>query len=175
MGGSKCSNQDGGAPEFEDHTNIRNKYVCFPCKRVWKSAVPKYAIQSGPVDILKNYNQQSGTKIKTFYDFCKPDDAWDNYTAVYSKHKSKCAKCSADGLYVGRNFRHCKTYREWADLECRVKAGTVNLEHDFHDYPRELNSVKTDEEKAKMWNEIHTKRLKSQKAEIEFDKMRRHN
>jgi hypothetical protein len=53
--------------------------------------------------------------------------------------KSKCAKCSHPGILVGRNFRHCKTDKEWKELEQKYKDNEWGLYKVFFDYPREGN------------------------------------
>lgn len=49
----------------------------------------------------------------------------------------KCSKCGKEALTFGRNFRHCKSEKEWNKLEESVKNGTIDLQKDFYDYPKE--------------------------------------
>ncbi len=67
---------------------------------------------------------------------------------MYDKDYSKCAKCKNDGILVGRNFRHCKTDKEWKIIEEKYKNNKKGLHDDFHDYPREGN----EETKVKLEN-----------------------
>ncbi len=51
--------------------------------------------------------------------------------------QSKCNKCGNEGVHVGRNFRHCKTAKEWKELENKYKEEKIDMVRDFHYYPRE--------------------------------------
>ncbi len=117
--------------------NVRNKFVCFPCKRVWKSYTNKYAAQK----IYHKYGDETSDILKYYNltkDFSKENCEkvkW-NYLDAYF-NMSSCANCGQEGLRVGRNFRPCKTNKEWTTLEQQVKNKEINLELDFVDYPRE--------------------------------------
>lgn len=117
--------------------NVRNKFVCFPCKRVWKSYTNKYAVQK----IYNKYGDKTSDILK-YYNLTK-DFSKENCEEVTNKYlnsyynMSSCANCGQEGLRVGRNFRPCKTNKEWATLEQQVKNKEINLELDFVDYPRE--------------------------------------
>lgn len=120
---------------------VRNKYVCFPCKRIWKSPVSKYqANKITNYDWIKKHNWYSITnnkydRVNEIVNIKKADK--DSYINVYDNKKSKCAQCKNDGIYVGRNFRHCKTDKEWKELEKKYKNNEIDLYWDFHEYPRE--------------------------------------
>lgn len=66
----------------------------------------------------------------------KKELTW-QYDNAYSTKESKCAKCKQSGNYVGRNFRHCNTEKEWIKMEEDVNNGTIDLKDDFHAYPKE--------------------------------------
>ncbi len=129
--------------------SIRNKFVCFPCRRVWKSYTSKYIVS-------ELYNNVSFDLSKCVPNICKPDLSEEKKKEIENKYrwsrgtihqhvnfndkelgKPKCSKCGKDGLSVGRNFRHCKSEKHWNKLEESVKNGTIDLQKDFYDYPRE--------------------------------------
>ena len=112
---------------------VRNKYCCFKCEHIWKSPVSKYlrfAQHPENHDYIPNYNKAKTRDEK--------DTLLMNYTFVYECKESKCPKCRQSGLLVGRNFRHCKSKKEWVKLKQDVDTGSVDLITDFHDYPKSL-------------------------------------
>lgn len=120
---------------------VRNKYVCFPCKRIWKSSVSKYHILNDEYASLKKKHSKLNRATMSEAELRAPPDngesAYDDFLNVYKNKHSKCAKCSGDGLLVGRNFRHCDSDKKWKELQTRVESNEINLYDDFHDYPRE--------------------------------------
>jgi hypothetical protein len=131
-------------PDFP-FSDVRNKYVCFPCKRIWKSSITKYQVlnpdpicnKSRYIHNKQNRNTLTEEELQKIPDMSE-SKYYDFLDAYYKKH-SKCSKCSCDGLLVGRNFRHCKNDKEWIDLQKRVNNNEIDLYNDFYDYPRELN------------------------------------
>lgn len=131
-------------PDFP-FSDVRNKYVCFPCKRIWKSPVTKNEVLN-PEPCYKKLRNTHGKKNQTNLTEEElqqmpehSESKYGDYLATYYNKHSKCSKCSCDGLLVGRNFSHCKTEKEWKILQERVKNNEVDLYNDFYDYPRELN------------------------------------
>ena len=139
----------------EEHNScdVRNKFVCFPCRRVWKSYYNKYisriilnkSIDSSyyvPNIFPKNLTKKENTERRHKYFRCcgyKTDwsaDFSDNPEDC-SNEKPKCSKCGQEALSVGRNFRHCKTDKEWIEMERKVKNGEIDLRKDFRKYPKE--------------------------------------
>jgi len=131
--------------------SIRNKFVCFPCRRVWKSYTSKYIVSE-----MTNTNFNSSNLTKYVPNICKPGLPKDKTNELARKYclsrgtiwqhvrfeneeigKPKCSKCGKEGLTVGRNFRHCKSEKHWNELEESVKNGTIDLQKDFYDYPKE--------------------------------------
>ncbi len=85
------------------------------------------------------------TEILCAYDLVKPGcskehskEVSERYRNAYFTKVSGCAACGQPGRAVGRNFRPCRTSKEWVQLENRVQRGLVNLELDFYEYPREI-------------------------------------
>lgn len=150
------------------HTDVRKKYVCFPCKRIWKSSFSKYIVnrvgyKDGYEAIVKELNKLDKNEPVNV-----SNDPWASYELVqkckdvnysnpysrsekrnlkylllnkyqglYLTNKSNCAQCGNDGIIVGRNFRHCKSDKEWKELEKKYKDNKCGLVNDFYDYPRE--------------------------------------
>ena len=127
----------GYGEEHYSFSDVRNKFVCFPCRRIWKSSISKYMCDKANLypQEIPGYSEPGLSHDE------KREMIW-NIINVYSNKTSKCAKCSKDGQYVGRNFRHCKTEKLWKKLEKDVKDGKVDLVKDFYDYPRELATLK---------------------------------
>lgn len=133
-------------------SDVRNKFVCFPCQRVWKSATSKYLVSTlvGKTlnKIVPNYsNPKCSQKVVEFslehsdnplHKHVLQRTAIHLYRWSYLNKTSSCAKCGQVGQYVGRNFRHCKTQKQWIQLEKDVSNGNVNLQQDFREYPREI-------------------------------------
>lgn len=126
-------------------SDVRNKFVCFSCRRVWKSSISKYICNAAnvtPEEIIPIYCKNGMSHKKLI----------NNIIHTYRNKTSKCAKCKNDGQYVGRNFKHCKNEKLWKKLEQDVKAGKVDLVKNFYEYPREiatltkclLQNIKTD-------------------------------
>lgn len=140
--------------------DVRKKFVCFPCKRIWKSSISKYiahkvcdkydgyeeylmkSLNKVDDDITIPFNKKKQLKRKIKY----------NYPFLYNGI-SKCACCGNTGISVGRNFRHCKTNKEWKYIEEKYKNNEIGLYNDFHDYPREGN----DNTKRKLENNTNSK------------------
>lgn len=120
--------------EPKKYYNVRNKFVCFDCKRIWKSPISKYV--AFDEKICKIY-------VKNYYNFSKINrkEQINNCYNNYFQKKSRCAKCGKDGNLVGRNFRHCKTKKEWINLKKNVDIGKINLITDFNDYPKNINII----------------------------------
>jgi hypothetical protein len=125
-------NPPGCTENLMDISNVRNKYVCLSCKRIWKSSVSKY-ICYGNYDELDRHNIPNYDKQRNWSDRV---ELIHSYLNVYRNKTSKCPKCKMSGLLVGRNFRHCKTNKEWDELTRKVKNEEINLQTDFHDYPK---------------------------------------
>lgn len=144
--------------DWNPYENVRNKYVCFPCKRIWKSSVSKYQYCPFIHDGVNEYKQNPESNHE--YDHLKflytrkstvpmekrkktkpeyEDSQYYQFCGAYKNKHSKCAKCSRDGLYVGQNFRHCKTEKEWKKLELAVEKKEIDLVNDFTDYPKYIN------------------------------------
>jgi hypothetical protein len=123
-------NPPGNLQKFITIKDVRNKYVCFNCKHIWKSSVSKYMkyCETNEKQIPNYDNTNKKNKIDLIY----------AYDDVYTHKTSKCAKCSQFGILVGRNFRHCKNKKEWNVLKQKVDKGEIDLYKDFYDYPREL-------------------------------------
>jgi hypothetical protein len=124
-------------------SDVRNKYVCFPCQRIWKSAVTKYQSRDwSNRGHLKKMHSKESVITSTEKELSRRPDLlnsrFSDFVNVYGNKQSKCAKCRQDGTQVGRNFRHCRSDKEWHLLQLRVNSGEVNLVSDFHDYPREM-------------------------------------
>jgi hypothetical protein len=141
----------------ESSADVRHKFVCFPCRRVWKSYTSKYICQQ----IKKNHKKEDLIKLvpnifkqdaareeieeaERKYNISRGSSAWG--AKIYDKRNPaydwtnrwpKCAKCGKDALSVGRNFRHCRTEKEWIEMERKVNGGEIDLENDFREYPRE--------------------------------------
>ena len=206
-----------GTRSYEcNNTEVRNKYVCFPCKRIWKSSVSKYQARNAedynkhksndwysiydnklniekynPINEIPNIKKINNNEkytinvtdqfINNIYKSIPHEFQYSNgidkseeycvdfankindesriinntnpyirterrklkeaeikkYINVYECIGSKCAKCKKDGIHVGRNFRHCKTDKEWKELEQKHKDGKIDLFSDFYEYPRE--------------------------------------
>jgi len=122
-------------PDFP-FSDVRNKYVCFSCKRIWKSSVTKYQILNPEPCYKKLKNTHCKKNQNTFN-----EGKYADYLATYHNKHSKCSKCSCNGLLVGRKFSHCKNDKEWKILHERVKNNEVDLYNDFYDYPRELKKL----------------------------------
>lgn len=133
--------------EFHNSCDVRHKFACFSCKRVWKSYTNKYILRlmwdksndlSNYVPNICNPNLTSNQKkvqtqkYKCSWGYCD----WGYKHNDESRHP-KCAKCGQNALSVGRNFRHCKSKKEWIELEQKVKNGEIDLQKDFRNYPRE--------------------------------------
>ncbi len=142
----------------EDHnsSDIRHKFVCFPCRRVWKSYTNKYIwlLANDKSNDLSDYvpnicspslSNEEKQKQRQKYLTSRGDTAWGAKFVTQGK-VSKCAKCGNEGMSVGRNFRHCKTEKDWNEMERKVKNGEIDLQKDFRNYPREG----TQEYKAKL-------------------------
>jgi len=139
--------------EEHNSSDIRHKFVCFPCRRVWKSYTSKY--------ILQKMNSNRADLSDYVQNICKPElskeeknelrqkyvgsRGWTDWGARFinssgellrNKHP-KCSKCGKEALSVGRNFRHSKTEKHWIELEEKVKNGEIDLQKDFRNYPRE--------------------------------------
>lgn len=127
---------------------FRNKFVCFPCRRVWKSYINKY--------LYSEVNKISSDLSEYVPNICKPELPKEKKQELKHKYllsrgtirehvsfnseeigKPKCSKCGKEALTVGRNFRHCKSEKHWNELEESVKNGTIDLQKDFYDYPKE--------------------------------------
>ena len=148
--GTKYYNHMWSVPYECNSFEVRNKYVCFECKRIWKSPVSKYqANKVSNYNWVKKYNWYSITgkqlcdnkynptdQIKN-KNTCLKKDKINAYLDVYLEKKSKCASCKNDGIHVGRNFRHCKTNKEWKELKQKYQDKKIDLYWDFHEYPRE--------------------------------------
>lgn len=179
------------------NADVRKKFVCFPCKRIWKSSISKYIAHKIEdkaegyeeyVSSLKNVDENKaikyhGTERPWSSLSCKASDKLVekfyvvNDSNPYTKYEkkllkrclkndqssmyfhtkdSKCAKCGNKGIVVGRNFRHCKTEKEWKHIEEKYKDNEIGLYNDFHDYPREG----TEESKIKLENKnIHRSKI----------------
>ena len=140
--GSLPENRGWLGPESESYKDVRNKYVCFPCKRIWKSSVSKYQRNNFTdyIHLKRAHSKHSEVSIEE-QKRKRPDyfdSKYNDFCNAYDKKHSKCSKCSKDGILVGRNFRHCKTNKEWKILETNVANGKVDLVDDFHDYPKDL-------------------------------------
>jgi hypothetical protein len=89
---------------YVDAEPPREKYVCLDCHHIWKSKYTKYQRrQIEPVQYRKGIRFAG----------------------------ARCGRCGKDGILVGRNFRHCKTTREWEKLQENVENGTIVLFGDF--------------------------------------------
>jgi len=111
---------------------------------VWKSAVSKYTYEEltcaedKPLfaKLAGRYSKHVPADLRT-----AKIDAYDSQITdccdAYENTTSKCARCARTGNHVGRNFRPCKTKKEWVRLQNNVAAGTVDLVRDFHDYPKQ--------------------------------------
>ncbi len=76
------------------HYEPRNKYVCFPCKRVWKSSVSKYQAQKADKNInLNNITNINKINNKEFYNLKNNNE---NYTNILNKKLYKYNLCSED-------------------------------------------------------------------------------
>lgn len=144
--------------EFHASADIRHKFVCFPCRRVWKSYTSKYILQ-------QLYSSNDVTPADFVPNICKPElstkekkkqrekyqlsRGWTDWGAKFVNESGKllgnqhpkCAKCGKEAVSVGRNFRHCKTEKQWLALEEKVKNGEIDLQKDFRNYPREGSSI----------------------------------
>ena len=140
----KCSDTDNFKTpnwiygiEHYGFSDVRNKFVCFPCRRIWKSGISKY---------ICNKANLKPQEIPGYLDSgLTPDEKYEMISKIidaYRNTMSKCAKCKNDGQYVGRNFRHCKTEKAWKKLEQDVKDKKIDLVKDFYEYPRELTTLK---------------------------------
>ena len=197
-----------GMPNYVfEHSNadVRKKFVCFPCKRVWKSSFSKYlahkvldkcegyekflptlnkVINNEPIPIYKDNSEQERTRRNNWILFCGTDKTIEksseanknnpytkserrelnkfireDYTSGYLADNSHCAKCGNPGKLVGRNFRPCKTDKEWKKLEDKYKDNVKGLFTDFYDYPREG----TEESAAKFELKRMTKSINKEK------------
>ena len=119
-------------------SDIRNKFVCFDCKHIWKSSVTKY--EANKIDKMKR-----GEQTDILRQFCNnkfPETRSEREHLLMKRHyayynaTSNCPKCSQIGHQVGRNFRHCKTKKEWEKLLTDYKTNKINLVADFYDYPK---------------------------------------
>lgn len=177
--------QSGLSTNCYEHSNadVRKKFVCFPCKRVWKSSFSKYiahkvedkcegwenllpafkkVINNETTPIYKDDSEQEQTRRNNWILFCGTEKTIENtsktnknnpyiksekkelkkfirynYTSGYLTDNSHCAKCGNPGNLVGRNFRPCKTDKEWKKMEDKYKDNLEGLFNDFYDYPRE--------------------------------------
>jgi hypothetical protein len=109
--------------------DFRNKYVCLPCRRIWKSAVCKY-------EYADNWDIREPKLSKQKSSRSKGLTKYDDLLRVYTNKTANCAKCSNPGILVGRNFRHCKTEKLWKRLIADVATNKINLVDDFYDYPK---------------------------------------
>lgn len=189
-----------GTRVYLDSSDIRHKFVCFPCRRVWKSYVSKYIYRE-----LYNYENDISDYVpnicsknaSTEEKHKKRQNYWDLYGSTGwsgnfledleegSEERTyrpvnrfpRCSKCSQKALSVGRNFRHCKTEKEWNELEKKVKDGKIDLQKDFRDYPREgkIDLFNGDYDKKreqakknlqKLIDEEHAKEVSKQLSEI---------
>lgn len=136
----------GGYRSYETPScDIRNKYVCFPCRRVWKSSVSKYQVNDVTNYMrLRHLHSKETMRTLTTEELSRTPVRWNSrfhdLENAYTNKQSACAKCGCGGIHVGRNFRHCRTDKEWRQLQEQVDEGKVNLVSDFHDYPRELRT-----------------------------------
>lgn len=153
-------------------TDIRSKFVCFPCKRVWKSNSSKYImhkITRTKGDSLANYApnlcKQGETRdhLRSKYAGTFPF-TW-NWDERYSECKAKCPKCGQKALPVGRNFRHCSTEKHWKEMEEKVKKREIDLCNDFRSYPREGKQSLYDIDKFKALGE----KRKERRLNISYD------
>lgn len=71
-----------------------------------------------------------------------------DYTTSYLADNSHCAKCGNPENLVGRNFRPCKTDKEWKKMEDKYKDNLEGLFTDFYDYTRE--GIEENAEKLKL-------------------------
>jgi hypothetical protein len=111
--------------EFHKSCDIRHKFVCFPCRRIWKSYTNKYILRlaySNSTD-LSDYvpnicnstlttKEKKKQKQKYISSWGMTDWGANFNFPEYFNHEGKmpkCAKCGNEALSVGRNFRHCKT------------------------------------------------------------------
>lgn len=135
-----------GNPSFvHSNSSVRNKYICFNCKHIWKSSISKY-IYHKVQDKCLDYQKYLITAKKERKDFI---DLYYN--------NSKCAKCGNNGILVGRNFRHCKNDKEWKKLKENYKNNKIDLIKDFYDYPREGNEKMKNKFHEKMKNKLNDK------------------
>lgn len=145
---------------------VRHKFVCFPCRRVWKSYTNKYIFMEA---------DKNSTDLSDYVpNICKPDLPKNEKHELRSKYlrsrglmerhvtfgnngnsAPKCSKCGQEAQTVGRNFRHCKSEKQWNELEENVKNGTIDLQKDFYDYPREgkCNLINLPKYQARLKNE----------------------
>ena len=156
-----------------NNADVRKKFVCFPCKRIWKSSISKYSANKvhkrseGFEECVKSLTKiDENRPIILDKDIWKLDEEFEElitksrevnnacpykkhekrtlkkdmkilYPYLYSTNCSKCASCGNAGILVGRNFRHCKSNKEWKELEEKYKNNKKGLHDDFHAYPRE--------------------------------------
>lgn len=136
----------GDDRSYTKSADVRHKFVCFPCRRVWKSYTNKYLVRIG--------NNPKYNFSEYVPNICKPNMTLEEQRIVRSnyfnsrgrtsfggdfsnlKNKPKCSKCGQNGICVGRNFRPCKNEKLWKQMEDNVKNGKIDLQTDFRNYPK---------------------------------------
>ena len=90
-------------------SGLREKYVCFDCKHVWKHRWSKYI-----------WLTDEGKKIQ------KKNFKEDHYNSWPA-----CNICGHPGIHVGENFRHCKNDKQWQKLRFRYESGEIDMIKEF--------------------------------------------
>ena len=127
--------------------DVRHKFVCFPCRRVWKSYTNKYLVRKScehnvdfslyvPNICKPTMNKQEKLNAEEKYRRAYGYTGFSSNFNYEGASKPKCAKCGENAVSVGRNFRHCRNEKHWKDIEEKSKNGAIDLLVDFRNYPK---------------------------------------
>ena len=112
----RCSQSRGLSGVFWGNypwTPPREKYVCFDCKRIWKTRFTKYHNIKDDSDIEEDYKR------------------FGKWIRDHPYEKEPTCTCGKKGIHVGENFRHCKNDNEWAELRLKYESGKIDMIKEF--------------------------------------------
>lgn len=109
----------------------RLKFCCFDCKHVWKT---QYTYETSlEIWDRRNRNRRRGDE---YLETAKP----------------KCCKCGKDGIQMGKDFRHCRSDKEWANLRRQIENGTIDAIREFTFCPKNRRE-RTKSNPTLKWND----------------------
>ena len=115
-----------GYLDSNNNCNIRDKYVCFKCKNIFKGKFTPKMKQ----DLPKR--------------------------SRYIFEGARCNKCSNEVFAVGETFRHCKSEKEWDELELKFKNRERDMIKYFSYCPFDRDNRRNSKKRIK-WNDTRKK------------------